>query len=143
MSTEWSQIPVFHRAAAQGWRAALVLAALGAAQLACGSGRAPDTAPDPNTVAADGVVAVDARITGFSLSAGSAAAGAVTFNVENADVLPHDFTITGEGIDEHTQQLSPGDTASLTLDLPAGEYTFFCSVEGHQDAGMTGTFVVQ
>ena len=76
-------------------------------------------------------------------SAGSAPAGAVTFNVENVDVLPHDFTLTGEGVAEQTTQLSPGDTASLALNLPAGNYTYFCSVEGHKEAGMTGTFVVK
>ena len=128
-------------------RAALALALLAAAQLACGSGhdRGLDGngGADPNVVADDGVVAVDARITGFTLSAGSAPAGEVTFNVENVDVLPHDFTFTGEGVDEQTARLDPGDTAALALDLEPGTYTFYCSVEGHREAGMTGTFTVK
>jgi uncharacterized cupredoxin-like copper-binding protein len=57
--------------------------------------------------------------------------------------IPHDFSITGEGVDKTTARLSGGDSASLTLDLPAGTYTYFCTVEGHQDAGMTGTFIIK
>ena len=67
----------------------------------------------------------------------------MTFNVENVDVLPHDFTFTGEGVDEQTARLDPGDTAALALDLEPGTYTFYCSVEGHREAGMTGTFTVK
>lgn len=116
--------------------AALVLAALAAAQLACGGGR-------PLAEATDGQVQVEASLKGYTLSAEAAPAGLVTFTVENVDVLPHDFNLTGNGIAEHTTALEPGDTAALTLDLPAGTYTYFCAVLGHKTAGMTGTFVVK
>jgi plastocyanin len=136
-------IPTF-RTAGRRWRALAALLALGAAQLACGSGQGTPP-PPPAGEAADGVVTVNAQLSGFSLSAGSAPAGEVTFNVSNVDPLgiPHDFSITGEGVDKTTARLSGGDSASLTLDLPAGTYTYFCTVEGHQDAGMTGTFIIK
>jgi plastocyanin len=36
-----------------------------------------------------------------------------------------------------------GDRGTLRLRLEAGDYTFFCSVPGHREAGMHGKLVVQ
>ena len=36
-----------------------------------------------------------------------------------------------------------GDTETLTLNLPAGTYTFYCNVPGHRAAGMEGTLTVE
>ena len=35
-----------------------------------------------------------------------------------------------------------GGTRTLTLTLPPGTYTFYCSVPGHEAAGMKGTLTV-
>jgi len=37
---------------------------------------------------------------------------------------------------------NPGHTATLTVTLKKGTYTFFCPVPGHEAAGMKGTLVV-
>ena len=34
-------------------------------------------------------------------------------------------------------------TVELPVNLPAGEYVFFCSVAGHREAGMQGTLTVK
>jgi len=39
--------------------------------------------------------------------------------------------------------LNGGDSTTVTVNLPAGTYTFYCSVPGHKEAGMTGTLVVE
>ena len=36
-----------------------------------------------------------------------------------------------------------GGTKTLSLNLPAGTYTFYCSVPGHEQAGMKGTLTVR
>lgn len=60
--------------------------------------------------------------------------------VLTADDVLHDFTI--DEFDAHVS-VEVGETASggFTASEP-GEYTFYCSVPGHRDAGMEGTLVV-
>ena len=71
-----------------------------------------------------------------------AAAGEVTIEYTNDSGLPHNVTLEGGSADgEATETITEGNT-SLTVDLEAGEYTFYCSVESHRDAGMEGTLVV-
>jgi uncharacterized cupredoxin-like copper-binding protein len=36
-----------------------------------------------------------------------------------------------------------GSTTTLALQLPAGNYVFFCSVPGHRQSGMAGTLIVE
>jgi plastocyanin len=124
--------------------ALLAIAALAVAQLACGSGARSNDRPPAAThlPAADGTVSVDARLLGFTLSADTAEAGPVTFVVSNDDFLPHDFELTGNGINEKTDRLNPGESDTLTLDLTAGTYTYICTVEGHSE-NMRGTFTVE
>jgi len=61
-------------------------------------------------------------------------AGAVAFNVRNGGEKDHGFEI--EGIEEKTQILKRGDTATLNVDLKPGTYTVYCPVKGHKERGM-------
>ena len=60
--------------------------------------------------------------------------------VLTATDVEHDFTVEGG---DHVVHAQGGKTAKggLTIDEP-GTYTFYCSVSGHRQAGMTGTLVV-
>jgi uncharacterized cupredoxin-like copper-binding protein len=60
--------------------------------------------------------------------------------VLTATDIEHDFTI--DGLDTHVSA-EAGETAEggLRADEP-GTYTFYCSVEGHREAGMEGTLTV-
>lgn len=71
-----------------------------------------------------------------------APAGAVTINFTNEASVPHNVTIEGGGIEEVATETVTGDSSSLTADLPAGAYDFYCSVGNHRGAGMEGTLTV-
>ena len=69
-------------------------------------------------------------------------AGEVTIDYTNDSGLPHNVILEGGGVDgEGTDTIQSGNTR-VTVNLDAGEYTFYCSVDGHRDAGMEGTLVV-
>jgi len=72
----------------------------------------------------------------------TASAGEVTINLTNAAQIPHNVAVEGNGVDEVSETVTAGDT-SLTLTLEPGEYTFYCAVPGHREAGMEGTLVVE
>jgi plastocyanin len=72
----------------------------------------------------------------------SAKAGKVTITMDNPSSVPHAVEVEGNGVEEETKTLTDG-SASLTVDLKAGKYEFYCPVDGHRAAGMEGTLTVQ
>ena len=72
----------------------------------------------------------------------TAKAGEVTVTLDNPAPVAHDIEIEGNGVEEKSELVTDG-TASVTADLEPGEYTFYCTVPGHEDAGMTGTLTVE
>jgi plastocyanin len=76
-----------------------------------------------------------------TLSAGSSR---VTIDFTNHSPLGHNVTIANAKgtVLGHTPTFT-GGTKVLTLDLPPGTYTFYCSVPGHEMAGMKGTLTVR
>src|SRR5581483_11202832 len=66
--------------------------------------------------------------------------GTVAVELENKGLIDHDLTIEGA---RFTLPAAPGKTAAKTLKLEKpGTYTFYCSLPGHREAGMSGTLVV-
>jgi plastocyanin len=64
-------------------------------------------------------------------------------HVINDGVMQHDFII--DELDMATDLLNNGEEQTITVpeDAEPGEYTFYCSVPGHQQAGMEGTMTVE
>jgi len=69
--------------------------------------------------------------------------GSVTIHVTNDGAFGHALEIEGNGVEEETETIAAGDSADLTVDLKPGEYTFYCAVPGHREAGMEGTLTVK
>ena len=101
----------------------------------------------------------------------TASAGSVTFDIENkgpddahefvifqTDLEPTDLpTLANGSVDEEgegltlvdeVEEIEPGDTANLTVDLDAGNYVFICNIydedeqEAHYQEGMRTGFTV-
>lgn len=68
--------------------------------------------------------------------------GTVTFHVVNEGSTAHALEIEGASLEQATEELAPGDSAELVLELEAGEYELYCPVGDHRDGGMEGTLTV-
>ena len=78
----------------------------------------------------------------FSKKTLAAKAGLVTINLRNLGPLPHDISLKGPGVNAHGKIVGKGKTSTVHATLKKGRYTFYCSVPGHEAAGMKGTLVV-
>jgi plastocyanin len=93
-----------------------------------------------------GVLEIDADPTGqlkFLASSASATAGQVTVKMKNMSSTPHDIAIQGSGLNQVGSVVSNGGVSSVSANLKPGTYTFYCSVDGHEAAGMKGTLTVK
>ncbi|HEY3069511.1 MAG TPA: plastocyanin/azurin family copper-binding protein [Gaiellaceae bacterium] len=79
----------------------------------------------------------------FDQTSLSASAGNVTIDFTNDSSLAHNVTVEGNGVEDEATDTIKQSSATLTLDLKPGTYTFYCSVDGHRAAGMEGTLVVK
>ncbi len=72
-----------------------------------------------------------------------APAGKVTIDLTNPSPIPHDVAIKGNGVEAKSKVIQNGDKTSVTAKLKPGTYTFYCTVPGHEAAGMKGTLTVK
>lgn len=88
---------------------------------------------------------VEVGLTEFAinLSTMEVPAGPTTFAVTNVGSMEHNFEIEGQGVEEaFDENLQPGQSDTLTVDLPPGEYTIYCPVGNHRARGMEVTLTV-
>lgn len=78
----------------------------------------------------------------FDRSTLRAAPGVVTISMKNPVVVPHNVAIRGNGVRKFGKIVFRGGTSKVTATLKRGRYTFFCSVAGHEKAGMKGVLTV-
>ena len=73
-----------------------------------------------------------------------AQAGDLTIEFDNPADLPHDVCLEGPGGEDlGCSETVTGDSTSLMATVEAGDYTFYCSVTGHREAGMEGTLTAE
>jgi plastocyanin len=103
------------------------------------TGAAPTTAQDGETTLEN---PADPSALRFEKSALEASAGTVTLVMENPSAIEHNIAVRGEGLDEKGEVVGQGEESTVTVELEPGEYEFYCSVPGHEEAGMKGTLTV-
>lgn len=66
----------------------------------------------------------------------------VTFQFVNQGHMQHDFKIDDPEV--YSGMLNGGEESEeMVVNLPAGEYEFYCTVPGHKEGGMVGTLIVE
>jgi uncharacterized cupredoxin-like copper-binding protein len=115
-----------------------------ASALECPSGSACYDEPKPS--GPGGSLEVTAGEFFFELQEVNAVEGEIEVTLENTGGAQHNFQIDeayGEQKSIPFPELAPpGETVTGTLQLFAGEYTFYCAVPGHREQGMEGTLTV-
>ena len=145
-------------------RKLMLVAALGAlsslALVACGGGgssssstpaASSSTSTSSTTAAAGGggggTVSVEADPSGqlaYTQTSLTANAGSDKIDFSNPSSTAHNVTIEdSSGKTVGATDTITGSTTSTTVDLKPGTYTFFCSVDSHEQAGMKGTLTVK
>lgn len=79
----------------------------------------------------------------FDKSSLTAKAGKLTIVLDNPSSLPHAVEVEGNGIEEESDTIGKGETTKVTATVKPGKYEYYCPVDGHKAAGMTGTLTVQ
>ena len=134
-------------------RSRRVYSALGIAALfvaACGSGGSGGGAAAPTN-------AIAATLTEWKMDLGGATgkAGSITFTVSNKGANTHEFVVVktdtkadslpvaNDLVDESAftpvdeiEDIEPGTSPTLTVDLAAGHYVILCNIEAHYGKGM-------
>jgi plastocyanin len=126
----------------------LALAALTLAVAACG-GDDGEESDEPAAANGDGggdgetihIAADPSGALSYDQTELTASAGEITIELTNESSVPHDVTL--EDVEGGATEIITEDTASVTVTLEPGTYTFFCSVAGHRAAGMEGTLTVE
>lgn len=69
--------------------------------------------------------------------------GTYVFKAMNSGSTVHALEVEGQGIEEETEEIQPGQSAELKVKLEAGTYELYCPVDGHKEEGMEGKVIVK
>jgi plastocyanin len=106
----------------------------------CGGSSATPTPEPTEAAAADAIEVIGNQFTYDPSEVTIPAAGSSTIRLVNTDVVEHDFTVDELGISIKAPVGGSGE-ATVT-DAAPGTYKVYCTVAGHEAAGMVGSLVV-
>jgi uncharacterized cupredoxin-like copper-binding protein len=122
----------------------------------------PSTTLPPGTIGVK-LIDIDAQTQAMTLSSATAATGAVSFVVTNSGNLNHEFVVIqtdkmatdlpydkaadlvveeGLTVVDEIEEILPGETKTLKVDLKAGRYALVCNLVKHWHQGMHADFTV-
>lgn len=119
---------------------ARVVGGMLAALLLSGCGGGNGDGDGASVDAVDGAVTIEAGDLYFAPEQITARAGEVEITLRNVGSVEHDLVIEEAG-DQLVVHTDPGATATGSITLESGTYTFYCSIPGHRTA-MEGTLEV-
>ena len=93
-----------------------------------------------------GVLAIPVNEAGgllFQFADATAKPGKVTLESKNDEPIGHNIAVEGNGVDQKGPVVQGGAVSKVQVDLKPGDYTFYCSVPGHREAGMEGKLTVK
>jgi plastocyanin len=106
------------------------------------SSSAAASSPAGGTAQAEAITATEKDFS-ISLSEDSLKAGTYAITVVNNGSATHDLAVEEDGAMKATSaKIGPGQSTTLTVDLDAGQYTFYCSIGNHRAMGMELTVQV-
>ena len=69
--------------------------------------------------------------------------GTYEFTAVNKGSVTHALEIEGKGVEDETDDISPGESATVEVTFKeGGSYEMYCPVDGHKDRGMEGKITV-
>ena len=110
-----------------------------------GEGAAQEQAPETSGDSARGAAATTVSMAEYKFEpADVTVERGSTLAVNNEGSLEHDLKVRDGGeVIGGTDVFPAGESQELQVDFPAGSYEMFCSVPGHEDSGMKGSFTVE
>jgi plastocyanin len=66
----------------------------------------------------------------------------VNLRYRNTGFSEHNIAVRGRGVNKRSRVIGPNRGIAVSAVLAPGTYTYFCSVPGHEAAGMKGTLRV-
>lgn len=106
------------------------------------SGATDDTGGGDEAAAGGALTFTGTDDVAWASSEKSTGPGSTEITLDCGEAVPHGIAIEGVQGGEELAACDPGGSGSATVELEAGEYTFFCTVPGHRDSGMEGTLTV-
>jgi plastocyanin len=101
--------------------------------------------PQPKVKGPGGTVNLAASPTQIAYTSKSLSSkpGKVTIDFNNPAQIQHDVAVAKGSQQLGKSPLVAGGSTSVSLNLAAGSYVFYCTVPGHRQAGMQGTLTVK
>lgn len=110
---------------------------------------AVETTRQTRATAENGVLEIPADPNGalaYTVSEATAPAGALQIDSRNESSVPHDIALqegtSGADLGKG-ETVSDGGVSRLEVDVRPGDYTFYCTLPGHREAGMEGRLTVR
>ena len=117
-----------------------VTAAVGVAAISGAATAAKQTATKPPAKRA---LSASGTALAFNKKSLKAPRGRVQLVLTNRSDIEHDVSIRGNGLKaKYGKTVGKGGVSRVTAAVKPGRYTYFCSVSGHEAAGMKGTLTI-